>query len=119
MELNEYQKAANKTANYSTCEYPFVFLGEESGEVLGKIAKYMRKHGVSHMEAIREASKPVYDHEVTLRDDLVKELGDCLWELAMCAEELGVSLNEVAERNIDKLSSRKERGVIDGSGDNR
>ena len=47
------------------------------------------------------------------------ELGDILWFAAGIAEVMGWILEEVAQENIDKLASRKERGVIDGNGDNR
>ena len=49
----------------------------------------------------------------------VKELGDVLWYLTRSANELGYSLVDVAEINLIKLTSRKERGVLQGSGDER
>jgi len=33
--------------------------------------------------------------------------------------EMDISLSDIAQQNIDKLFSRKDRGVIQGSGDNR
>jgi len=51
--------------------------------------------------------------------EVAKELGDVLWYVANVASEFNLSLNEVARMNIDKLLSRKERGVLGGSGDNR
>ncbi len=53
------------------------------------------------------------------KDDMIGELGDILWYVANVAKELDISLDEVAEKNIEKLFSRKERGVIAGDGDNR
>ena len=53
------------------------------------------------------------------REGIAKELGDCLWYFAQLATDLGVSLDVIARGNIAKLSSRKERGVLGGSGDNR
>ena len=47
------------------------------------------------------------------------ELGDVLWYVAQLSSELGYELEEIAVANIDKLSSRVERGVISGDGDNR
>jgi NTP pyrophosphatase (non-canonical NTP hydrolase) len=52
-------------------------------------------------------------------EEIVKELGDVLWYLAAMADELGTTLNHVAEVNLEKLRDRKERGVIKSSGDNR
>lgn len=48
-----------------------------------------------------------------------KELGDVMWMVAAIADDNGLSLSEIAEHNIAKLIDREQRGVIDGSGDNR
>jgi len=42
-----------------------------------------------------------------------------LWYIAQICTELNLSMEEVAKFNLEKLFSRKERGVITGSGDNR
>jgi NTP pyrophosphatase (non-canonical NTP hydrolase) len=51
--------------------------------------------------------------------ELKKELGDVVWYVAVFAHSLGLSLNDVMQLNIDKLASRKVRGVQKGVGDNR
>lgn len=51
--------------------------------------------------------------------EIVKELGDVLWFVSELSNNLDISLAEVAQKDLDKLASRKERGVIHGSGDNR
>ncbi len=48
-----------------------------------------------------------------------KELGDVLWYGSNCCSELGLSMGDVAQGNIDKLFDRKDRGVIQGDGDDR
>ena len=53
------------------------------------------------------------------RFELVKELGDVLWYINALAIELGVTLESVAQANIEKLAGRAERGTILSSGDNR
>ncbi|HBU27492.1 TPA: hypothetical protein DEB00_00025, partial [Candidatus Uhrbacteria bacterium] len=53
------------------------------------------------------------------RQELIKELGDVLWYIANLATEFNISLDDLADRNIQKLLSRKDRGVLHGSGDNR
>ena len=53
------------------------------------------------------------------KHELVKELGDVLWYINALAIELGVSLEHVAEVNIEKLKGRRERGTICSTGDNR
>lgn len=53
------------------------------------------------------------------RETLLKELGDVLWYVAMLSRELGSSLMGVALMNMSKLASRRARGTIQGSGDDR
>jgi NTP pyrophosphatase (non-canonical NTP hydrolase) len=53
------------------------------------------------------------------KQEIEKELGDVLWYVSQLASELGLSLEGVAKKNIDKLFSRKARNVLTGSGDNR
>lgn len=53
------------------------------------------------------------------KKELQKELGDALWYISQIATELGLSLEEIASANLKKLLSRKESGVLGGSGDNR
>jgi NTP pyrophosphatase (non-canonical NTP hydrolase) len=109
MNFEEYQTKSRKTAMYPNLGdnyiYPVIGLAGESGEVSEKIKKVIRdKDGV-------------IDDEVRIA--IEKELGDVLWYVAQLASELGLSLDAVAEKNIAKLASRLERGVIQGSGDNR
>lgn len=61
------------------------------------------------------------DGEITAeaKAELAKEIGDVLWYLAAFAETLDLSLQEIAEANIEKVLSRKARGVTKGQGDNR
>ena len=40
------------------------------------------------------------------RDAVALELGDALWCLAVAADTLGISLNDIARRNLEKLRSR-------------
>jgi NTP pyrophosphatase (non-canonical NTP hydrolase) len=45
---------------------------------------------------------------------LKKELGDILWYIAALSSELGLSMDEIAQENIDKLFDRKDRGKLRG-----
>ena len=103
MNFKEYQKKAVSFAVYPAAYkvlYPTLGLCGEAGEVAEKVKKQVRDNTFS-------------------RHETAKELGDVLWYLANLANDLGYSLTEIAENNIEKLESRKERGVIQGSGDNR
>jgi|SRR3989344_2158844 len=110
MELNEYQKKALTTAQYAEklkIIYPAIGLGNEAGEVLGKVKKWLRgDDGEGEMSEIR-------------KEALKDELGDVLWYLAVLARDLDVSLDDIAKINIDKIQSRKERNMIKGDGDKR
>lgn len=103
MKLNEYQNAAMTTAVYPEDQgltYTILGLASEAGELAGKLKKQIRD-GEGHYEAMKA------------------ELGDVLWYVAMAAEELGVGLEEIANRNLEKLASRANRGKLGGSGDDR
>ena len=109
MELNSYQDAARKTAAYPDvgCNpiYPTLGLTGEAGEVADKVKKVIRDRG------------GVFDADT--REAIKFELGDVLWYVAQLASELGYDLEQVAEANLQKLSSRAARGRIGGSGDQR
>jgi len=51
--------------------------------------------------------------------DLSAEIGDCLWYIAVLADDIGIKLSDIANINLEKLHKRKEKGTIHGSGDNR
>jgi NTP pyrophosphatase (non-canonical NTP hydrolase) len=110
--FDEYQGQTNKTALYretinSDKHIYYVSLGlcNEAGEVAGVVKKVLRdKSGV-------------FDTEST--DKLRDEIGDVLWYCAQLCEIANITLGAVALRNLSKLFSRKERGTLQGSGDNR
>lgn len=54
-----------------------------------------------------------------LVEELMYEVGDIMWFCAGLARQFGWSLENVCWANLNKLSSRQERGVIEGDGDNR
>jgi NTP pyrophosphatase (non-canonical NTP hydrolase) len=108
MDLNDYQKAARRTAIYAEHHrviYPALGLASEAGEVAGKIKKVLRDEGGDFARAPVEAIKD--------------ELGDVLWYVAVLAGDLGLSLDEIAAANLGKLASRKERARLPGGGDRR
>lgn len=109
MTFNDYQKAATETAIYpnkgNNLMYPALGLAGETGEVCEKMKKIIRdKDGVPDYNDLKA---------------LALELGDVLWYVSALANEIGITLDTVAENNLFKLASRKERAVLGGSGDNR
>lgn len=65
----------------------------------------------------READAVMLDTEQ--QRALALEIGDVLWYCATLARDIDMALEEVAELNIAKINSRKQRGKLGGSGDNR
>jgi len=87
MNFEEYQTEASATALYprrmSNLEYPTLGLAGEAGEVANVVKKIQRDHaGVLNEET---------------REKLKDELGDVLWYISACADELGLTLTEIAE----------------------
>lgn len=109
MTFREYQKKSRKTAFYpnkgKNFIYPTLGLAGEAGEISEKIKKAIRDDGGKITKERKQ--------------DLEKELGDVLWYLAQISTEVGLSMDKIAETNLFKLSSRKKRGMLHGSGDNR
>ncbi|MBQ8996637.1 nucleoside triphosphate pyrophosphohydrolase family protein [Candidatus Saccharibacteria bacterium] len=111
--MNEYQEACRQydlfrqTEDYKSPAFLEKVLGlvGEAGETADKIKKVIRdKDGI-----ISE----------TDRKEIAKELGDTLWYVATIARYIKMPLAEVAEMNLEKLESRKQRNLLSGEGDNR
>lgn len=120
LSLNEYQRRAMTTCMESCDNFAYMFINlvGEVGEFASKVAKHIRKEKA---EIVDNRIVDGADEMLTAVDmtDLRKEAGDCLWQLAGLCKVMGWTLEEVARENLTKLASRKERGVIDSSGDNR
>lgn len=104
MNANEYQKKALETAVYPNSgemggvTYTVLGLTGEAGEVSNKLKKIIRK-GYTEID-------------IGFAEGLMDELGDVLWYAAALAKELGYSLSDVMEFNIDKLAARKAEGTL-------
>ena len=109
MEFDTYQIESRRTAIYPNVNgnfiYPTLGLCGEAGEVAEKVKKIMRDDGGVPTEE--------------KRGQIQKELGDVLWYVSQVASEFGLNLNYIAQLNLEKLNSRKDRGMLGGSGDNR
>jgi NTP pyrophosphatase (non-canonical NTP hydrolase) len=109
MLLSDYQSRSRVTAVYPNAGdnllYPTLGLCGEAGEVAEKIKKMVRDDDGILSDERREA--------------LSKELGDVLWYLAQLATEADLDLDAIAEANLAKLVSRRDRNVLSGSGDDR
>lgn len=96
MNLNEYQSLAQRTANTKTpsakIENGILGLCGESGEC----ADILKKH--------------LYQGHEFDRRKMLDELGDVLWYVAELAAGLALSLQDVAEHNVEKLKKRYPKG---------
>lgn len=108
-QFEEYQQSSRRTWQRVHTDHPIVYptlgLVNEAGELAGKVKKIFRDKDGVISEVDREALK--------------YELGDVLWYLTQICTELGLTLEQVAAANIEKLSSRLERNQIHGEGDYR
>ncbi|MBU6367755.1 MAG: nucleoside triphosphate pyrophosphohydrolase family protein [Gemmatimonadetes bacterium] len=97
MDFAEYQQLAartlggNRTHEQQLSNAALGLTGEA-----GEVAELIKKH--------------LYHATPLDADALVKELGDCLWYIAAFATVQGLSLDDIAQRNIDKLRRRYPEG---------
>ena len=97
MTINEYQKLAMTTLNPALGKKDVLINGVmglcgEAGEAIDIVKKHLAQ-----------------GHELD-REKLIKELGDVAWYLAETAYALDAPLEDVLQRNIDKLQARYPRG---------
>lgn len=121
MELNQYQEKAMTTCMESSNNplYMLFMLGEEVGELQGKVSKAIRKGWL-----VFEGNKMKVNYDVVdenefnaWRDLVKKELGDILWGVAGMSYVMDWPLDCVGCGNLDKLDLRKKAGTIVGEGD--
>lgn len=94
--LNDYQRMARRTAGTKLksdkMEEALFGLSGEVGELCDHYKKYMHQ-----------------GHELNY-DHMAEEAGDVMWYLAEIADALGLTLEDIARRNIDKLLKRYPDG---------
>ena len=107
-DLDMYQKVALTTAIYPREQaiiYPTLGLTGEAGEVANKVKKIIRDGSDSKDEK--------------LVSEIKAEIGDCLWYIAVLANDFDIKLSDIASTNLEKLANRKKNNTIHGSGDAR
>jgi len=110
--FEEYTQRALATASFDPTLgliYPALGIAGESGEFVDKIKKEVRNRG----------NRFGYDMSTETKLACAKELGDIMWYVNQAAAQIGYTLEEIAEINIQKLEDRKARNVIKSEGDNR
>jgi len=107
-DLDMYQQVAKTTAIYPREQaiiYPTLGLTGEAGEVANKVKKIIRDGSNSKDEK--------------LVSEIKAEIGDCLWYIAVLADDFNIKLSDIASANIEKLALRQKNNTIHGSGDDR
>lgn len=102
--FDEYEKFVNELKIYPreySIVYPALGIAGEAGEIAEKIKKWMRGDGELNKNA------------------LLLELGDPLWYIVALANDLGFTLQDVIDANVEKTRSRRSRNVVMGDGDYR
>ena len=105
VEENTYKEFTRKTAQYPKereMDYLMIGLANEVGELLGKYKKMIR----------RDSTKQSVD-------GWIGEMGDIMWYMMRICDVLDVTLQEVLDYNIAKLTKRLAENTIKGDGDER
>ena len=102
MTINEYQQLALRTESYMSNDLDRILQGVmglagESGECVD----LMKKH--------------IFQGHSLDMEHLMKELGDVAWYLAITADSIGYTLEEVFEANIKKLEARYPDGRFEAN----
>lgn len=100
--INEYQQLALRTEPYMNNDIDRILQGVmglagESGECVD----LMKKH--------------IFQGHSLDMEHLMKELGDVAWYLAITADSIGYTLEEVFEANIKKLEARYPDGRFEAN----
>lgn len=106
MTINEYQKAAYRTANQSLTysqqlQNGLMGLNGESGECIDILKKHLFQ-----------------GHDLD-KYHIAKELGDVAWYLAVSAQALGFDLETILQMNVEKLKARYPHGFDAGHSQHR
>lgn len=110
MMLNsEYRSIAERVQKETAKGLAYLIpgLAAEAGEVAGKYAKALRD------------GLPTREDRDLWELSVAQELGDVLWFVDRIADNLGYTLADLQQLNVNKLLSRQKRGTIEGSGDDR
>ena len=113
MTINDYSRQALSTDLFDKDE------ALDSHQMLEKVFGLMGEAGEvaeKYKKILRDKSGQATDDD---KKEIAKELGDVLWYINAVGDYLGYSLEEIAAMNLEKVTSRKARGVTTGSGDNR
>lgn len=123
MTLDQYQNASRVTMKSTGDKerdrvHVYGGLAGEAGELLDVVldVAYVSAKASALCELAKKSAR---DGVVIDKIRFKKEAGDLLWYFARACDDVDVSMEDIAIENIEKILSRKRRGVLAGSGDNR
>lgn len=110
MTLNEFQSSIAPTyrPNHLACHA--LGIAGEAGEVADEVKKWLYHHTPAN--DLSTAAQEAHDYITRVRE----ELGDLFWYLAAVASDHQLSLNDIAQGNIEKLAKRYPRGFVKNGG---
>lgn len=115
MTFDEYQKLAITTDTFDPKLRGDITQPSFMSKILGLVGE-TGEIAEKFKKIYRDNSSKMSTEQLT---DMQKELGDVLWYINAMSCYLGLSLEDVAKQNLDKVLDRKARGKIHGSGDSR
>jgi|TARA_R110000787_G_scaffold143182_1_gene256822 NTP pyrophosphatase (non-canonical NTP hydrolase) len=70
-------------------------------------------------EVAEKVKKLIRDKHKFTPEEIASEIGDVIFYGTSLGMIFGFNLGDIIRMNVEKLDSRQERGVLQGSGDNR
>ena len=108
---NEYQKLASRTL----IDKPDFTLSDKEVMICWKAMGLAGEAG----EVADLTKKTLFHRHPADRDKMIKELGDCLWYIAALCKDYDTNMEEVMQKNIDKLKARYPDGYSSEASINR
>ena len=113
MTPNEYQKEALRTESFPRQDNPIrtvIVVDPMKYTNTQRLLQGLMGLNGEAGEAIDILKKCLFQGHNLDREHLAKELGDVAWYLAVSADALGYTLEEVLQMNVDKLRARYPDG---------
>lgn len=120
IDFNRYQKFVDAVTSDASTD--FVALSDRLVELDAKGANIerlltagvgMNAEGGEFLEIVKKMIFQGKPFNQDNREHMIIELGDIMWYVAQATQALGVSFNEVIERNVRKLEKRYPGGAFD------
>ena len=139
-DFNEYQDFTATTDKAGTNVNTILGLAGELGELCAKVVKTIYTDDIPELgevvgevvvagtmaESLKKGTREDHLEGIDFnrlsgreREDLGQEIADVLWYASRLSARLGYSLGDLVRLNVEKLQSRKSRGVLHGKGDKR